>query len=603
MTVYEWQDLVNLNELGYKPKRISKGKTSFWVYLIDGDVVVIRDECAHMGSPLTCIRDGFLCPAHGWMYDKFGNNTVANNPPLRKIKSQIVRGEIVQIYQPALTGEIDRMRVGSELSIRVLSHACLDFKYKSYSIIFDPWLVGNAYYGSWELFPNAKINIQDLNPNAIIISHPHPDHFSLETLKNFNKAIPVYFPEFSSNIIPDGLKELGFENVNHVMWNQEIKLNDSISIIFARPRSMWEDSAVLVKVLDDSTDFVWLNQVDAGAPYDIENLERIDLLSSAFDQGASGYPLTWENISVDRQKKILLQSKENTLNNLPNLCKSYGAKYFLPFAGHWRLSQVRHQEYSERIPHTSFSDIIDSFELINPGCLVVDIYPGESFNFESNHKVIDSGIRDKVTAGYIGGSNIDIPFEKSLFDSSKNKFKNYMNSLSSQAASFSCEHVELTIQVEGSSDDFIFKFAPEDSEPLKVQVKISFYIFLLIAEGKANWDHIAIGYWGYWKRNSESYPANFMRLLQSGPIYKNQNSLNSNVLVIDDISIADLIELDEIKFPALLTRLGLPCLACTKLNSETLGNAIRIHNIDLKAVSWALREVAHLYESRTHDNK
>jgi hypothetical protein len=56
---------------------------------------------------------------------------------------------------------------------------------------------------------------------------------------------------------------------------------------------MWEDSAVLVKVLDDSTDFVWLNQVDAGAPYDIENLDRIDLLSSAFDQGASGYPLTW----------------------------------------------------------------------------------------------------------------------------------------------------------------------------------------------------------------------------------------------------------------------------------------------------------------------
>lgn len=42
------------------------------VFLVDGDVRVVRNECSHQASPLDggAVEDGLLvCPWHGWTYD------------------------------------------------------------------------------------------------------------------------------------------------------------------------------------------------------------------------------------------------------------------------------------------------------------------------------------------------------------------------------------------------------------------------------------------------------------------------------------------------------------------------------------------------------
>ena len=59
---------------------------------------------------------------------------------------------------------------------------------KDTSILCDPWLVDGEFYGSWCIFPSLTIKPEDFdNVDAIYISHIHPDHFSVKTLKRMNK--------------------------------------------------------------------------------------------------------------------------------------------------------------------------------------------------------------------------------------------------------------------------------------------------------------------------------------------------------------------------------------------------------------------------------
>ena len=34
-------------------------------------------------------------------------------------------------------------------------------EYKNTKILFDPWLVGKTYYGSWTFYPKLDLNIKD----------------------------------------------------------------------------------------------------------------------------------------------------------------------------------------------------------------------------------------------------------------------------------------------------------------------------------------------------------------------------------------------------------------------------------------------------------
>lgn len=46
-------------------------------------------------------------------------------------------------------------------------HACIELNDGKYDIIFDPFITGN---------PVAKISPEKISPNAILVSHGHPDH-------------------------------------------------------------------------------------------------------------------------------------------------------------------------------------------------------------------------------------------------------------------------------------------------------------------------------------------------------------------------------------------------------------------------------------------
>lgn len=129
---------------------------------------------------------------------------------------------------------------------------------------------------------------------------------------------------------------------------------------------------------------------------------------------------------------------------------------------------------------------------------------------------------------------------------------------------------------------------------MKISVKIPNFILELFSKGEANWDHIAIGYWGEWSRDPDIYPANFMRLLQSG--FEPPTQTKNEVIPMDlsrflKMSIADILEKNPKQGIKFLSRLGLPCASCIKTNSESLGQALEIHDIDINANLWVIREM------------
>ena len=572
-----------------------------WICKVDKLFQVFYNECSHMGSSLSRNSSNQLvCIQHGWTYDFNGMKINSDGIELKRVKIVSQNNGELEILLPKKQETLFKRQLEYSLEISVISHATLELSYRNYSVLFDPWINGPTYYGSWHLHPNPIISTKSILPNSIVITHPHPDHFHLPTLKDFNKSTPIYYPRFPSGIIEKGLIDLKFTNLNPMVFNEKFFINPFTSIQFLQPLSVWEDTAVLICIEDNERLFSWLNLVDAGLVFESHNLPELDLLTSSFDQGASGYPLTWTHLSDSRKIKILEARKLTTLDMLVKRANKLRAKYFLPFAGHWRLKLPEHKKYAEMIPHTTLEEIENKFikesNFTKPLC----IKPGEMYDFLSGTK---QKLKEKY--GTDTRSNLEpIPkkYKKNTTLSAKmiSQFRIEMHKLQNFAESFGVESVQFRVKVKYTNFQEIFIFNSslgDNKDPVLVEVQIPISIFILFAEGKANWDHIAIGYWGEWTRKPDIYPLNFMRLLQSGNnqiTRKFEVILESQVNDMLERTVGDIIESNPEYVPYYFTRLGLPCLSCSRSNSESLKYALSLHNIDTSSNMYLLRELASL---------
>jgi CMP-N-acetylneuraminate monooxygenase len=580
-------------------KRVIVENLSIWVCNLNDEVKILFDECAHMGGNLKFNGNKLVCESHGWTYNLDGSNLINFSPALRTIRIIAESENMLEILLPKKESPFTQKELTENLKLSIHSHATLELAYKNSNVLFDPWLEGPAYYGSWHLFPKPKIKANEIKADAIVITHPHPDHFHIPTLELMNKQTPIFFPSFPSRLIEKALHKAGFLNINPLLWEECTEVANNIKITFLRPRSMWEDSATLTQIFEVENIFNWLNLVDAGAIFDDFALPNIDLLSSAFNQGASGYPMTWSHLSDSRKIKILEAQKNNTLKLLPNKSKRVSAKYFLPFAGHWRLGLEQHQRYSEMIPNTSFQELEAAFLDNAPEVKFLGLYPGESYDFYSEKFTVDVRSREEIEIGFILEDKFQLTPKHSNFES---KLERQMGILQSSCEAFGVENVHFTIKCKEASYSKVFRFYSSlslDTPAINITVEMPSYILWLFSLGEANWDHIAIGYWGEWFREPDVYPTNFMRLLQSGypiqPLNKNQQHFTDIDSVLR-MPIGDIVEKNPKIASSILSRLGLPCLSCSRINSENLSQALSIHNIDQTANLWLIRELTGLLD-------
>jgi CMP-N-acetylneuraminate monooxygenase len=567
---------------------------ALWVCVREENSIIFYDECAHMGGRLT-YKNGFVCNQHGWTFFSDGSNINEGGPGLRRAMIKHEDSMCLEIELPAKPDQ-QKAPLAKPLTLEVISHACLLLSYNSRKILFDPWIFGTTYYGSWHLFPKPNLSPKELEVDAIVVTHPHPDHFHLETLRKLNASTPIYFPKFPSGIIENGLKEIRWKNLKPSPWNEPIAIDQNFELTFLRPRTNWEDSATLFSIEDNGVVFTWLNLVDAGSVLDSHSIPEIDLLSSAFDQGASGYPLTWSHMKDSVKRKILVEQKKQKLEVLKTRATEFAPRYFLPFAGHWRLGLPQHQKYAESIPHTTFEEISVNFLEQVPNTKVLDMLPGNKFDFLTSTLIPSSfnqvDFELELESNHVSRSEIGLKVDGLI-----SSFEKRMKKLIQNSEAFRVEKVKFQVIVPEISYSMEFYFVSLDfleADSIKISVEVPLDIFSLYSEGRANWDHIAIGYWCVWDRSPNVYPASFMRLLQAGhgTPYSNINFFHSesddHLL---DSSIADLLENHFEPVQSILNRAGLPCISCTRTNSETLRNALEIHGIDLTSNPWIISEL------------
>jgi UDP-MurNAc hydroxylase len=104
------------------------------------------------------------------------------------------------------------------MKITLVSHASVIIQTSDCKIWTDPWLFGKAFMESWSLLPRAHWNDKIYEGiDFVWISHEHPDHFHLPTLKSmpasFKDRIILLFQKNNSNKMPEAFKKLGFKNI------------------------------------------------------------------------------------------------------------------------------------------------------------------------------------------------------------------------------------------------------------------------------------------------------------------------------------------------------------------------------------------------------
>ena len=118
------------------------------------------------------------------------------------------------------------------MKIEYIGHACLSVDTGDCKILTDPWLIGPAYCGQWNLFPKP------VNPGAakdcqvVLFSHGHEDHFHPPTIRALPKEARMCYPYTWYGGIQPYLDEMGFRTVGEVPTDRTIWLTPDTKVTY-----------------------------------------------------------------------------------------------------------------------------------------------------------------------------------------------------------------------------------------------------------------------------------------------------------------------------------------------------------------------------------
>jgi len=203
------------------------------------------------------------------------------------------------------------------MKIKLLSHASVIIKTSDCNILTDPWFESSVFMNSWSLHPKPNINLEDFSEiTHLFISHEHPDHFNIPTLKSFpddfKKRVTILVQKNNSNRMPKALNSfLGFENINLCENNKKYEISNQTAVQINQfgigPDSslaVFNNNEVILNINDCE-----LNSRDCKRL--LKNLKKVDYVLNQFS--IAGYRGNW-----DYDKKLRTNANQildNMINN------------------------------------------------------------------------------------------------------------------------------------------------------------------------------------------------------------------------------------------------------------------------------------------------
>lgn len=249
------------------------------------------------------------------------------------------------------------------MRLTYIYNACVLIEHEGTKVLCDPWLKDGIYYGSWFKYPPIKVSAKDFfDIDYLYISHIHPDHLDVETLKEFPKEIPILICNYAHKFLFQVLKKLGFKKVFELSQTIPFELSpdfkiEVIAADFCNPRLFQKHfaSAPLTQKLEES------EQIDSlaifstpqetllnlnGTPYVIahkslkyiqKNYPSIDCLLVGYS-GSGPYP----HVNVAEKGLKASLKKKQFLNQAIAFIKALNPDTFMPFTGQYVLGGSLH---------------------------------------------------------------------------------------------------------------------------------------------------------------------------------------------------------------------------------------------------------------------
>ncbi len=589
----------DINLVNYKGKEffITKNEDKFFL---------ISRTCPHMGGLIQKKDKRLFCPLHNWWFYKDGicKNSTQNafsikleieGNYLTANANELIEFEGTNYQKNNKCNKLDFKKLNDIPKINLHSHASLELEFREKIILFDPWLDGPAMLGSWRQYPKPIVSGSDLDPDYIIITHEHSDHFHLPTLKAIGKDKLIIFPDFKNNRISSFLKKNNFNNFKALDFEKKFQIEANTYITFFRPKSLFLDSIALF----ERNSFRFLNLNDAGLnPNIADRIGPVHLLACIFSTGASGYPLCWSQLSDSEKKEIMINACNGRLEMLVQAISMYKSDFIIPFASHVRFWLEQHKKYRNTLITNNINNVIGFFKQKKKMDHLIPLIPGDSYDLMNNYFLKKTYNKDKIyDKDYIEKElNEDrksfkgslLCFGYSDYEYSLDNIVKYFEKLDSTYLNIE-EEVFLKINIYGKREDsLIFLFRNGKFEKKSqinknislIKMKVLDKVIMQIINGNLSWDEAKVGYWIEWWRNTPRVHNLLTRTMQ-GPNISNKEFCLSNP---KDIFTTEVTPISEIlkKITGsneLLEKYGLFCNGCSLSPWETIEDAAKAHNL------------------------
>jgi UDP-MurNAc hydroxylase len=247
------------------------------------------------------------------------------------------------------------------MKVQYISSACVLMEHEGVQVLTDPWLTEGIYYGSWYHYPLPKLGVKDfLDVDYIYITHIHPDHCDIESLRQFPKEIPILIHNYREKFLLRLIRSLGFTHVIEVVHKSPYPLSPHFSVeILAADNcdptkcGRWfgchlGGDPTKTSQIDSMAVFQGGNQIAVNTndcPYELakpvlEYIEKkwgsVDFLLVGYS-GAGPYPQCLEEASSEEKLRFAEEKKKKFLGQALSYIEALQPKAFLPFAGQYTL--------------------------------------------------------------------------------------------------------------------------------------------------------------------------------------------------------------------------------------------------------------------------
>ena len=333
---------------------------------------------------------------------------------------------------PFLEDELVIVSLASRrVRIDYLNHASVIIKSGELSLLCDPWFSGTAFAGGWGLqYDNPDALQKAKSCSHLWISHFHPDHLHLPTLKQLAALSPEITALANDSVnfrISEPLQAAGFTNIVPLYERKKLPLTSSIKV--TRYPTAGIDNMLLIETPEGTI----LNYNDCHLPIDalkllLRKIGKVDVLLNNFNHAIK---------FIDNPRKSDEQIRQELKTSYKKVLDAINPRWAIPFASahYYRTRDTLWQNNS----------LLRSEDLVELDSRILPLRIGSEVTFDDKLQPTLSPPSARITPN---SKDIKSETESVPFDEVVNAAKNFGNRLRQSLLGLTFWIPELRIRVE-----------------------------------------------------------------------------------------------------------------------------------------------------------